>query len=148
MKKNQDKVLKFYKKIGKDKKFIFWPDIDLFSKWIQQFPTFFIKRKEDKKIIGVFSITSLYCRMGEMGGKLCVPLLFNCCQNFKKETMKSLICVAKERDFDTLYLYQTGDIDNECLKSVNAIETNQKSWFSLYNNGISLETTDISIPLI
>lgn len=149
LKKNQEKALNFYQKIGKDKRFIFWPDVALFSRWIQHFPTFLVRKKEDKEIVGIFSITSLFCRMGEeVEGKLCLPLLFNCKGGFNTAVMRGLIHVAQEREFDTLYVYQTGDINRECLESVNAIETLDKSWFSLYNNAMSLGPEDISIPLI
>lgn len=148
LQKNQDKALDFYKKICKQK-LALWPDLELFSKWIQQFPTFMVRTKENKKIVGIFSINNLFCRMGEeVEGKLCIPILFNCRETFNQATLRALINTAHEREFDVLYLYQTGDLNRECLESVNAIETNKKSWFSLYNNVMNLQPEDISVPLL
>ena len=145
--KNSEKVLEFYKKIIADKSFVFYPDLDLFDKWIQQYPTYFVK--EGKKMVGIFSISSLYCRMGdEVEGTLCFPLIFNCLLEYNISVMRCLLNVAKEREYDTLYVYQIGDVTRECLEGINAIETKDKSWFSLYNNGMNLTSENISVPLI
>jgi len=147
--KNQKKALHFYQDNISDKMFVFWPDMDIFSRWIQEFPTFMVKEKDTKKIVGIYSIKPLFCRMDEIvNGKLCLPLFFNCLEEYGNEVMRSLIHTAKERDFDTLYVYETGDVTRKVLESVNAIETKDKSWVSLYNNSILLSSENISVPLI
>ena len=143
--KNKEKALNFYKVLVKDKKFSLYPDLNFFSKWIQEFPTYIVKK--DKKNIEIFSITSIFCRMGnDMDGKLCLPLIFNTISN-KKEVLQCLLSIAEERENDVLYAYSVGDLDEETLKNVNANETPQKTWFSLYNNSMKLTSEDLYVPL-
>lgn len=144
--KNKEKSLEFYNSLIKDKKFAFSPDLILFSKWIQEFPTYLVRK--DKKNIGIFSITNVFCRMGnEVEGKLCLPLLFNAIGS-RKEVLKCLLSVAEERENDVLYCYSVGDLDSDTLKSVNAIQNIKKTWFSLYNNAMKLTEKDLYVPLI
>ena len=148
-KANQERALKIYQRLGENKKFIFWPDLTLFAHWIQEFPTYMVKRKADKKIVGIYSINTLFCRMGgEMDGTLCIPLLFNCLVDSNNVVLKCLISTANEREHDTLYLYQTGDITKEALLNNNCIETKDKTRFSVYNNAIDLSADNISVPLL
>ena len=144
--KNKEKSLEFYNLLIKDKKFAFSPDLELFSKWIQEFPTYLVRK--DKKNIGIFSITNVFCRMGnEVEGKLCLPLLFNSIEN-KTEVLKCLLSVAEERENDVLYCYSVGDLDANTLENVNAIQNIKKTWFSLYNNSMGLTKNDLYVPLI
>ena len=59
--KNKEIALTFYKKMNEGKKFVFFPDLDFFALWIQNYPTFLIYF--EKKIVGIFSFNSIYCRM-------------------------------------------------------------------------------------
>ncbi len=77
-----------------------------------------------------------------LDAEICLPLLFNGNTN----VLKCLIHIASERSFDVLYFYNVGDITQSMLNEINAIETT-KSWFSLYNNGMVLDKSDIYVPL-
>jgi len=143
---NKEKALTFYNSLIKDKKFAFSPDLTLFSKWIQEFPTYLVRK--EKKNIGIFSITSVFCRMGnEVEGKLCLPLLFVSLEN-NTEVLKCLLSIAEERENDVLYCYSVGDLDSNTLENVNSIQNKEKSWFSLYNNGMKLSEQDLYVPII
>ena len=140
-------ALEFYRNKTKDKKFVFYPDLDIFEKWVKSFPTYIVKT--NKKIVGLFSYNSLYCRMDEtLEGKLCLPLIFISELEFKKEVLRTLINLSNLQEYDCLYMYEIGDLDRYLLESVNALETVKKSWVSLYNNGIKLNPKDIYVPLI
>ena len=45
-------------------------------------------------------------------------------------------------------LYSIGEMNESLLKSTNFIETKNKSWFSLYNNSMKLNKSDINVPII
>lgn len=141
---NLEKSLFFYTSLNSDRKFVYLPNSEQFRKFILQYPTFVVEF--EKKIVGIFAISSVYCRM-ELDGLLCLPLIFNAVEGHEKQVMKSLLSIAKERDYDTLYLHCIGDITSEILESVNAIQTKEKSYFSLYNNSMTLTSQDIYVPL-
>ena len=141
---NMEKALQFYISLNVNKKFVFYPDIKLFSKWIQEFPTYIVSN--EKKKVGIFSITKIFSRMGnDVDGNLCLPLIFNATD--KVPVLKCLLSVAEERGHDVLYTYSVGDLDEKTLESVNAVETPKKTWFSLYNNSMKLTPKDLYIPL-
>lgn len=145
--KNKDKALSFYKQLVEDKKFVFYPSDEYFFKWIQEFPTYLVQK--DKLNVGIYSLKSVYCKMGEtdLDGTLCLPAFFNSIPEEKSKVLKCLISTAEERQFDVLYLHSVGDLDPETLKSANSTELPNKSWFSLYNNSIILKPEDIHVPL-
>ena len=139
-------------------KFVFFPTLEFFKKWIQEYATFLVMRKysedgsqESKIPVGIFSLGSIYCRMQNgIDGKLALPLIFKSSSEqseYSNKVMKCMIYTANDRDYDTLYMYSVGDMNNELLKSVNAIETSTKSYFSLYNNSMTLTANDLCIPL-
>jgi len=141
---NKEKSLEFYKNIIKDKIFSFSPDLILFSKWIQEFPTYLVLH--EKKKVAIFSITTIFSRMGnDVEGKLCLPLIFN--STDKIPSLRCLLSVAEEREHDLLYTHSIGDLDTETLKAVNSVETPKKTWFSLYNNSMELKPEDLYVPL-
>ena len=141
---NIEKALSFYAKINEGRKFVYAPNSEEFRKFILQYPTFLIEL--EKKPVGIFAISSVYCRM-EMDGILALPLIFNSLEEHAKDVMKCLLSVAKERDYDTLYSHCVGDITSDLLKSVNAIQTKEKTYFSLYNNSMKLSPEDLYVPL-
>lgn len=144
--KNIEKALTFYQLITQDKKFVYMPDLNCFRKWIQEYPTFLISF--EKKPVGIFSISSVYCRMeSSLDGKLALPLIFNSDPKHAISVMKSLIFVVSERDYDVLYTHCVGDMNKELLKTINAIETRDKSYLSLYNNSMTLTSSDLYVPL-
>lgn len=136
----------FYRKQIKDKNFAFMPEITFFNKWIQEYPTFLVS--ENKIPVGLFSIGSVYCRMmSGLDGRLALSLLFVSLPEQSSKVMKSMIYTANEREYDALYMHEVGDIRQEILKEINAIETPGKSYFSLYNNSMTLTPSDLYIPL-
>lgn len=67
---NAENVLEFYKRLVKDKKFVFYPDLALFKKWIKAYPTYFVKD------VGIFSIGIVNCKMPNgTEGMLASPLV-------------------------------------------------------------------------
>jgi hypothetical protein len=139
-------ALNFYLSCIKDKKFAFSPDMTFFNKWIQEYATFLILF--DKKPVGLFSIGSVYCRMSSgLDGKLALPLLFVTSRDTTIPVMKCMIFIANEREYDALYTHAVGDMTSELLKEVNFIETEKKSYFSLYNNSMTLTPSDLYVPL-
>ena len=56
---NSIESLNLYKKLIKNKKFVFYPDIDLWKKWINIFPSFIIYKENVE--IGIVSLHTLYC---------------------------------------------------------------------------------------
>lgn len=136
----------FYLNQIRDKKFAFLPDRDFFNKWIQEYPTFLVTL--NKIPIGLFSIGSIYCRMASgLDGRLALSLLFISLPHEAIKVMKSMIFIANEREYDALYMHETGDITRDILNETNAIETEKKSYFSLYNNSMNLTPADLYIPL-
>lgn len=144
--KKLEKALEFYKKITCDKKFLFLPELEFFKKWSQEFPTFLVSF--EKKPIGIFSFTTIYCRMiTGLEGKLLLPLIFNSVPEHSTNLMKCLLNIGAEYDYDTLYTHCIGDINQGLLKTINAIQTKDKSYFSLYNNSMNLDIKDLYIPI-
>ena len=143
--KNVDAVYNFYISSIKDKKFIFYPHIEFFQNWVKQIPTYIVKF--DKTIVGIFSITSIFCKTS-MQGKLCLPLIFNAENNHHTNVLKCLLSTAEENQYDALYTYSVGDLSEKVLESVNSIKTKEDSWFSIYNNKIDLTAKDLYVPLM
>ena len=144
--KNAKKALDFYKTINEDKKFVFMPDINLFEKWIQEYATFLVSY--EKEIVGIFSIGTVICRM-ESGieGKLCLPLFFNSKSEHASKVFKCCIFEAGEKDYDVIYTHSFGDLTKKVLEDNFALETPKKSFFTLYNNKLSLTPEDLYVPL-
>jgi hypothetical protein len=143
--KNIKQAYNFYISMIKDKKFAFYPDLSFFENWTKQISTYLVKF--DKNIVGIFSITDIYCKMS-IEGKLCLPLIFNSLEDHKTNVLKCLLSIAEEKQCDVLYTYCVGDLNENLLKSVNSIKTREDSWFSIYNNNIDLTSSDLYIPLI
>ena len=141
--KNLKKAFDFYQNNIKDKKFVFYPDIELFRKWTKEYGTYIVKN--DKNIIGIFSIGTINCKMlTGVEGRLCLPLIY-ISKNIK--VMKSLLNVAEEKGYDALYSNEVGDLTENVFKEINAIPNSKVSYFSLYNNNMSLCSADIYVPL-
>lgn len=146
VKKNLEKALNFYKETNKDKKFVFDPDIVFFNNWTNYFPTFLVYH--EKNIVGIFSINTIYCRMlNTIDGELCLPLLFTSKEKETEKVLKCLFSTAADRNFDAVYMYSVGDLNEKVLSNVNAIKTSDDSWFSLYNNGMKLKSSDLYVPI-
>ncbi len=142
---NHIESLEVYKKLVESKKFSFYPELSFWKRWVQYFPTYIVKK--DNQYVGLYTLTSLHCRIQstQMDGNLATPLI---CVGEMPYTLSCLIHTAKERNYDVLYLYEIGDIDNEVLVNSKALKTNTVQWFNMYNNNISLNATDIYVPLL
>ena len=137
--------LKYYKSIIKDSKFAFWPNKDLWSQWVTSFPTYLIYKGD--KIVGVVSINTVYCvieKSQEMG-----RILFPIICNGEMESVMPVVCsIANDLKYDVVYFHEHGSVTEDALGKINAIQTNTKLFFSLYNNQILLNQTDIDVPLL
>ena len=141
---NAESALEFYLKLVKDKKFAFYPDKNLFKKWIKAYPTYMVKG------LGIFSIGTVNCKMSNGAeGTLASPLLFACSENegAGEKVLKSLLSVASDKDFDVFYCNQVGDLTEDVLQSCSCIKNVTPSYFSLYNNSLKLNEKDIFTPL-
>jgi hypothetical protein len=146
VKKNLEKALNFYLETTKDKKFVFSPDLTFFDNWTDYFPTFLVYF--EKKIIGIFSINTIYCRMMDIvDGQLCLPLLFASKNGTTEKVLQGLFSVAADRSYDAVYMHSLGDLNEKVLKEVHAVKTKEDTWFSLYNNEINLNIYDIYAPV-
>jgi hypothetical protein len=141
---NAEIALSFYLKLVQNKKFAFYPDLELFKKWVKAYPTYVVKD------LGIFSIGILNCKMPNSAeGMLASPLLFACTEDIDSGTkvLKSLLSIASDKDFDVFYCNQVGDLTEEVLSSMSCIKNAVPSFFSLYNNSIRLLSQDICTPL-
>jgi len=144
--KNMEEALTFYKKINENNRFVFYPDTEFFEKWIKEYLTHIVKF--ENKIIGIFSIGTINTKMANMmEGRLCLPLLFNSVKGKEEKVLKCLLSVAEQKDYDLLYGNQIGDLTSSLYKSVNAIQNEKKSYFSLYNNNMDLTAYDLYVPI-
>jgi hypothetical protein len=144
--KGLEEALSFYVDINKDNRFVFFPDILLFEKWTKEYLTYIVKY--ENKIIGIFSIGTLNCKMANMiEGRLCLPLLFNSLKGKGEKVLRCLLSISEEKDYDLLYGNQIGDLTEVVYKSVNAVLNDKKSYFSLYNNNMHITSSDIYVPL-
>ena len=135
-------ALSFYLKLVEGKKFAFYPDLDLFKKWVKAYPTYWVKD------LGIFSIGTINCKMSTGAeGMLTSPLLFSCVEGGGEKVLKSLLSIASDRDFDVFYCNQVGDLTEQVLQSVHCIKNVVPTYFSLYNNSIKLSDKDIYTPL-
>jgi len=142
---NCEKALFFYYELVREKKFVFYPDLELWKKWIQIYPTFLVTNKE--KYIGIFSYSTIYCEMKNTieDSKLALPII---CNGEISIILECLIYEAWKSGHHLIYTYLYGDIDESNLQKIRAIKSDSKSYFCLYNNGLKLTVKDISIPLL
>lgn len=138
----------FYKQKTLNKKFVFLPNFEDFKKWIKEYSGYYVIDKTTKSIIGVFSIYSLFFRtMMGLDGIVASPLMFLCEEGRNSEVFKCLLAISKEKNYDLFYFYEIGDLTEECYNDNLSQKVNEEKYFSLYNNAISLEPKDISVPL-
>ncbi len=137
--------LKLYQTLTESKKFVFYPDINLWIKWIENFPTYIIYKNNIE--IGIVSINTIHCIIDNTKeeGRLALPVI---CAGDIKSVLPVLIHICNNIGYSVLYLYQYGDINKKSLEKVNALQNKDNSWFSLYNNKINIGEEDISVPLL
>ena len=142
---NDEDQYKYYLETVKNKKFVFYPDIDLWKKWITSFPTYIIYNNSAK--VGIVSLNTTYCVIESTGGtgKVCFPII---CNGDMEYVLPVLNHIARIEKYDVVYFHQHGDVTQSALESINAIKTDTTLWFSLYNNSIDLDSSDIYAPLL
>jgi len=135
--------LKYYLGIIKNKKFCFYPDETLWLKWINDFPTYLIYYQN--KIEGIVSINTIYCIISSTNkeGRVATPVLCNGNIDIILKVLPNIV-----QDYDVLYFHVYGDVSVASLELNHFIKTDHLTWFSLYNNRILLNSTDISVPLL
>jgi hypothetical protein len=144
--KGLEEALSFYGKINENNRFVFFPDLSLFEKWTREYLTYTVKFEDET--IGIFSIGTINCKMGNMvEGTMCLPLLFNSKKGKGEKVLRCLLSVAEEKGYDLLYGNQIGDLTQQLYESVNSIRTDKKSFFSLYNNNMNLKPSDLYVPV-
>ena len=140
---NIEESFEVYQKFIQNKKFVFFPDIKLWKLWINLFPTYIIYKNKEQT--GILSVNSLTCKVKttQKEGKIITPII---CNGDTKSILSVLTYIGQKENYDVAYFYQYGDITTENMKIMNCIKTNDKMWFSLYNNNIKLNIEDISVP--
>lgn len=135
--------LEYYRGIIKTKKFVFYPDETMWNKWINDFPTYLIYYQN--KIEGIVSINTIYCIISSTNkeGKVATPVLCNGNIDIILKVLPNIV-----QNYDVLYFHVYGDVSVTSLESNHYIKTEHLSWFSLYNNRISLIQHEISVPLL
>ena len=143
---NAEQSLELYKEWTKDKKFVFSPDEIMWTKWVQEFPTYLIFK--EKLPIGIVSINPIHCIIKDTNqeGKLAMPMM--CVGTDIKAILSVLINIAFNEGYPVLYIHEQGNLTTEVLESVGSLKLVSNMFFSLYNNNIQLKSDDIFVPLI
>lgn len=142
---NIDESLDYYYRTTEDKKFAFYPDKSLWNKWIEGFDTYLISYNEI--IIGIVSLNTVHCIITSTNkeGRIAMPMI---CNGNMNNVLPVLIHIASINNYDVLYFQQYGNLTVNNLNEINCIKTDHTMWFSLYNNKINIESSDISVPLL
>jgi hypothetical protein len=137
--------LTYYKDKVKNYKFVFWPDIEIWEKWVKSFPTYLIYNGEN--VVGITTVNTVYCVIETTGetGKILFPII---CEGDMKSVMPCLCYIGLDLDYDLLYFYEHGSITPDALNKINAVKTSTKLWFSLYNNCIKIKPSDLHSPML
>lgn len=142
---NLNEALEYYRESIKDKKFAFYPDNDLWKKWVVGFPTYLIYK--NNKIEGIVSLNVVHCVITGTGkeGKIVTPVI---CNGNMGSVLPVLVHISEVLKYDVLYFHQYGDVGAKDLESINCVKNTHTTWFSLYNNQITLDVSDLSVPLL
>lgn len=144
--KNLEEAFSFYISINENNRFVFHPDLDFYQKWVKEYLTYIVKF--ENKIVGIFSISTINCKMGNMiEGRLCLPLLFNSQKGKEEKVLKCLLSIGEQKDYDLLYGNQIGDLTEQVYTSVNSVQNSKKTYFSLYNNNMDVNSEDLYVPI-
>ena len=137
--------LEYYRESVKDKKFAFYPDESLWKQWIEGFPTYIIYHNNVE--VGIVSLNTLYCVISSTGneGRIATSVI---CNGKMKLVLPTLIHITNQSGYDVFYFHQYGDVTANDLESIHCIKTDHTMWFSLYNNKIKIEPSDLSVPLL
>lgn len=132
-----------YIKLLADKKFVFYPDIELWKKWITHFPTFIIYKQQ--QIVGIVSLNKIECQLQDKIATIANPII---CLGDMKSVLPVLIHLTHKLEYEIIYFHQYGDIKLEDMERMHCVKTNADVWFSLYNNRIKLNANDIATPFL
>lgn len=140
----------YYRQLVSDKEFAFYPELDFWMLWIQEFPTFLIKDIKNKKDIGIFSLGSVSVRVKKENedkvAKLSLPVL--AVSTNTNKLLSSIIHESSNLGYDALYIYEIGDFSSEELERVHSLKTTTSLYFSMYNNKMNLNKEEIITPII
>jgi hypothetical protein len=144
-KENLKLSLDYYLNQIKDKRFVFYPTLELWQKWIESFSTYLIYG--DNAIVGLVSINTVHCLINSTQkiSKILYPVL---CVGDMNIVLPVLNYIGFKENFDIIYYQEHGDLTSNHLESNHAIKTQNPSWFSLYNNNIEIKSSDIYVPLL
>ncbi len=136
----------YFKFLDENAKFAFWPDADLWRIWIDVFPTYIIM--VDGNPTGLVSACPNYSRIEHSNKdiKFLSPVV---CVGDMDSVIPVFHHICEKLDYDCVYYFSLqGCIKEDVLKKYNCQENNSKDWFVLYNNRVSLELSDIHVPLL
>lgn len=144
-KSNIKSSLQYYYSTVENKKLAFYPDTDLWSKWIEAFPTYLVYNGDD--IEGIVSLNTIYCVIAATGleGRIATPVI---CNGNMRSVLPVLVHISDTLKYDLLYFHQYGDVTSKYLESINCVKNPHTMWFSLYNNQINFNVSDLSVPLL
>ena len=138
--------LEYYRIKIANKKFAFYPDTFMWEKWIEAFPTYMIYKGDTP--VGIVSTNTAYCIIEATGvkGKILFP---NICLGNMELVLNCIHHIADVTDHDLVYFNEYGDIKENLLESNKYTQVEKSDvWFSLYNNSVEIEPTDIFCPLL
>lgn len=140
-KKANENSLEFYLETIENKKFAYYPDKEQWNHFIKCFLTYEIFNNGKK--VGIVSINTISCLINtiKQEAKVAMPIIIS---GNISTILKTLPYILKD-NYDVLYLY---DIFGLALKELNYIKTDNEIWFSLYNNRINLNASDLSVPFL
>lgn len=143
-KKINSGYLEFYRMLVVAKRFVFYPENDLWERWISLFDTYIISHEGNE--VGLVSLNKIECivKTTNMEGKIVTPVI---CLGQIDIVLSSLFHISKNLGYDVIYFHEYGDIKREHMERFNCVPTNADVWFGLYNNAIELSPNDISVPL-
>jgi len=142
---NNDNIiesLNYYLKEINNLKISYYPDLDEWIKWINNFRTYIVINKENI-ILGLFSMFDFNALINNIKIKITSPILY--CGN--TITMKALI--YENKNYDLIYGYIYNNITSEIIKNNKGIISNNKNkWLSFYNYEMLINENEICIPLL
>jgi len=142
---NSEKSLQIYLELMKDKIFYMKPDLDYWKRIIENCDIYMVKDTE--KCIGFFSTFKITCYVPKKKYELENGNVFFCFGK-QPETVKSMIYQCRQDGYDFLMLQESGDLNKYILNRIMAINTGKEEYLNFYNTRISIQASEIYIPLL
>jgi len=141
-------VFCFYKQLVDDKEFAFYPELDFWLLWIEEFPTYLIKDIKTNKDIGIFSLGSVSVKIESVNkiANLSLPVL--AVATDANKLLNAIIHESSNLGYDALYIYELGDFSSGELERIHSLKTTVSLYFSMYNNNSILNKEGIITPII